>query len=75
MKQETPETDIAQDSGGQTGGGRKKPGRVPGPPTVRYTVLLEEELGEWAKRQPGDLSEVLRRPQRQAKDGQEGAPC
>lgn len=40
---------------------RKKPGPVPGPPTKKYTVLLEEDLAEWGKRQPGGLSELMRR--------------
>ncbi len=40
---------------------RKKPGPVPGAPTRKYNVLLEEELGEWAKQQPGGLSELVRR--------------
>lgn len=39
---------------------KKRPGPVPGPPTRKYTVLLEEELAEWGKRQPGGLSETLR---------------
>ena len=39
---------------------RKKPGPVPGPATKKYTVLLDAELGEWGKRQPGGLSAVLR---------------
>lgn len=40
---------------------RKKPGPVPGPPMNRYNILLEEELGEWGKRQPGGLSGLIRR--------------
>ena len=40
---------------------RKKPGPLPGPPTRKYNILLEEELGEWAKRQPGGLSKLVRR--------------
>lgn len=40
---------------------RKRPGPTPGPPTRKYNVLLEEELGEWAKAQPGGLSELVRR--------------
>lgn len=43
---------------------RRKPGPAPGPPTRRYTVLLDEQLGvimaEWAKHQPAVLSECLR---------------
>ena len=40
---------------------RKRPGPVAGPPTIRYSVLLEEDLGEWGKQQPGGLSELIRR--------------
>ena len=40
---------------------RKRPGPVPGAKTRKYTVLLEEELGEWGKRQRGGLSELTRR--------------
>lgn len=40
---------------------RKRPGPVPGPPTRKYNILLEEELGEWGKLQPGGLSELIRR--------------
>ena len=40
--------------------GRKR-GRVPGPKTDRYQVLLSPELAEWGKRQEGGLSGFLRR--------------
>jgi hypothetical protein len=53
-------------------GQRKKPGPVPGPPTQRYTVLLDEASAEWGKRQPGGLSELLRRLLREAQETQEG---
>jgi hypothetical protein len=46
---------------------RKKPGPVPGPPTRKYNILVEEELGEWAKLQPGGLSELVRRLLREEK--------
>ncbi len=39
----------------------RRPGPVPGPPTARYQVLLEPRDAEWAKTQPGGLSEMLRR--------------
>jgi hypothetical protein len=39
---------------------RRKPGPVPGPPTRKYNLLLDEELGEWGKQQPGGLSELVR---------------
>ncbi len=42
-------------------------GRAPsGIETVQYTVMLESETAEWAKRQPGGLSDMLRRLLRQA---------
>jgi hypothetical protein len=47
---------------------RKRPGPVPGPPTAKYTVLLEPELAEWAKTQPGGLSELVRRLLREARE-------
>ena len=40
---------------------RRKPGPVPNPARRRTTVMLEDELAEWGKRQPGGLSELLRR--------------
>jgi len=40
---------------------RKKPGPVPGAPTRKYNILLEEEVAEWGKMQPGGLSELVRR--------------
>jgi hypothetical protein len=41
---------------------RKKPGPLPGPPMRQYTVRIEEDLGEWGKRQrPGGLSALIRR--------------
>jgi hypothetical protein len=40
--------------------GRKR-GRVPGPKTDRYQVLLSPELAEWGKQQAGGLSGFLRR--------------
>jgi hypothetical protein len=46
----------------------RKPGRVPGPPTEKYTVLLEPDLAEWAKAQPGGLSDLVRRLLREARN-------
>ena len=46
---------------------RKRPGPIPGPPTRKYNVLLEEELGEWAKQQPGGLSGLIRKLIREEK--------
>lgn len=51
---------------------RKRPGRVPGPETGKYTVLLSPELAEWGKYQPGGLSETIR-VLMQAARGKEGA--
>jgi hypothetical protein len=39
----------------------RKPGPVPGPPTRKCNVLIEEELADWGKQQPGGLSELIRR--------------
>ena len=39
---------------------RKRPGRVPGPETGKYTVLIAPDLAEWGKYQPGGLSETIR---------------
>lgn len=47
---------------------RKKPGPVPGPATRKYNILLEEDLGEWGKAQPGGLSDLVRRLLREAKN-------
>lgn len=38
----------------------RKRGRIPGPKTDRYQVLLSPELAEWGKQQPGGLSGFLR---------------
>lgn len=46
----------------------RKPGPVPGAATRKFTVLLEEPLGEWAKSQPGGLSETVRRLLSAARD-------
>lgn len=40
---------------------RKTPGPVAVPGRIRTTVYLDEQLTEWGKRQPGGLSDVLRR--------------
>ena len=40
---------------------KRRPGPVPGPATKKYNVLVEEDIGEWAKQQPGGLSELVRR--------------
>lgn len=39
----------------------RKRGPVPGVPTRKYNLLLDEELGEWGKQQAGGLSELVRR--------------
>ena len=38
---------------GERKAARGKPGPVPGVPTRKYNVLIEEGLAEWAKAQPG----------------------
>ncbi|HEY3329770.1 MAG TPA: hypothetical protein VGK19_07110 [Capsulimonadaceae bacterium] len=45
---------------------RKKPGPTPGPATVKATVLLEPDLVDWGKAQPGGLSSVVRKLLREA---------
>lgn len=45
---------------------RKRPGPVRRLDTRQYVVMLEEEPAEWAKRQPGGLSDLVRRLLRQA---------
>jgi hypothetical protein len=40
---------------------RRKPGPVPGVPTMKCTVLLPPALADWGKAQPGGLSELMRR--------------
>lgn len=47
---------------------QKKPGRVPGTPKQKVTVLLDPDLLEWGKQQPGGLSETLRQLLRAARD-------
>ncbi len=44
----------------------RKRGPVPGPETGRYQVLLEPEIADWGKHQPGGLSELVRRLLREA---------
>jgi hypothetical protein len=39
----------------------RKRGPIAGPKTEKYTILLEPELAEWAKQQPGGLSAQVRR--------------
>lgn len=58
MKKEKDDKRESPDSGGARV--RRKPGPVPGPPTRKYNLLLDEELGEWGKQQPGGLSELVR---------------
>jgi hypothetical protein len=46
----------------------KRPGRVKGPATQKYTLMLDEADAEWGKQQPGGLSELLRRFLREARE-------
>jgi hypothetical protein len=46
---------------------RRKPGPVPGPERRQFTILIDPDLGEWGKQQPGGLSELIRRLLHQAK--------
>jgi hypothetical protein len=38
----------------------KRRGPLPARNQSRYNVILDEELAEWGKRQPGGLSRLLR---------------
>ena len=46
---------------------KRKPGPVSGAPSIRTTVVLETELADWGKNQPGGLSNLLRQLLREAK--------
>lgn len=52
---------------------RRKPGPLAGPPTRKVNILLEEGLAEWGKRQPGGLSELIRRLLKAERRRQTGA--
>jgi hypothetical protein len=52
---------------------RRKPGPVPGPEKRQFTILIEPDLGEWAKQQPGGLSEMVRRLLREARNAAAGS--
>ncbi|RYZ83032.1 MAG: hypothetical protein EOP06_20670 [Proteobacteria bacterium] len=47
---------------------KRKPGPVPGPERRQYTILIEEELGDWGKKQDGGLSDMIRRLLKEAKE-------
>lgn len=47
---------------------RRRPGPVPGPPTRKYNILLEEDVAEWGKQQRGGLSELVRRLLKEERD-------
>jgi hypothetical protein len=53
---------------------KRRRGRVPGPKTDRYQVLLSPELAEWGKQQPGGLSELLRRLMQDAREQMQPSP-
>lgn len=40
---------------------KRKRGPLPGPVRRQYPVLLDEQIGDWAKAQPGGLSGTVRR--------------
>ena len=52
----------------ETAKAKKTPGPIAGPETVRTNVLIEPDLLEWAKQQPGGFSELVRRLVREAKE-------
>ena len=47
---------------------RRKPGPKPKAKTQQYALMLEPEPADWAKGQPGGLSEFVRRLLREAYD-------
>jgi hypothetical protein len=47
---------------------RQKPGPVPGPETKKFNILIEPDLADWGKRQPGGLSELIRRLLKEERD-------
>lgn len=49
---------------------RRKRGPVPSG-NVKTSISIDAELLEWGKRQPGGLSEIVRKLLREAKDKQE----
>lgn len=57
----------------------EKPKGRPGPsrrlPRMgKHTVLIEDEVAEWAKRRPGGMSETVRRALRELRDRLENNP-
>jgi hypothetical protein len=56
------------------GKARRKPGPLPGPERRQYTILIDPDLGEWGKRQPGGLSDLIRRLLREEYEKTAGAP-
>lgn len=52
--------DTTDETGGQVPKARRKPGPV-AQGYARYNITVEPELGEWAKYQPGGMSETVRR--------------
>ena len=50
---------------------RRKPGPLPGPPMKTYTINIEEEDAEWAKRQPGGMAAFVRGKIREARQAEE----
>ena len=49
---------------------RKRSGPIPGPLTAKITVLIEPDMIEWGKRQPGGLSATLRMLLRKSKESE-----
>ena len=52
---------------------RSRPGPVPGPETKKCALLIDPDLVEWGKHQPGGLSNLVRHLLRQAKQDMERA--
>jgi hypothetical protein len=51
---------------------RRKPGPIADPSLERYTLTLSRDDAEWGKRQPGGLSELIRRLLKKAREEVEG---
>ena len=49
---------------------RRKPGPLPGPPMKTYTINIEEDDAEWAKRQPGGMAALIRGMLRDARQAE-----
>lgn len=49
----------------------RRPGPLPGVARRQYTLLIDEELGDWGKAKPGGLSGLVRRLLQEEKSKEE----